>query len=237
MNWSAQARARYFAACMLVASLGCVIYFISPLKTQHRSLLSRHERGFALDGRVRASNHSLLARDDYSCSEDNPCSNHACCGKSGFCGYGPDYCGDGCQADCDAVAECGEFASEKGKKCPLNVCCSEFGFCGTTKDFCNAQCQSNCDSPSLPDGRSSSPVRDKVIVYYEAWYVWNLSIIRAELLAAPAFPSCKSDGSTDFADCCRIDHICFPRASRRGHSGYSSLLLHQELIFPQVCPP
>ncbi|KAI7511872.1 glycoside hydrolase [Hortaea werneckii] len=72
-------------------------------------------------------------------------------------------------ADCDAVAECGEFASEKGKKCPLNACCSEFGFCGTTKDFCNAQCQSNCDSPSLPDGRSSSPVRDKVIVYYEAW--------------------------------------------------------------------
>lgn len=49
---------------------------------------------------------------------------------SNVCGYGPTYCGDGCQSNCDAVAECGQYASPAGKTCPLNVCCSEFGFCG-----------------------------------------------------------------------------------------------------------
>ncbi|KAL2385529.1 hypothetical protein RJZ90_001269 [Blastomyces dermatitidis] len=39
----------------------------------------------------------------------------------GYCGYGPDYCGEGCVSNCDAGAECGEFAkpppggSAKGK--------------------------------------------------------------------------------------------------------------------------
>lgn len=36
---------------------------------------------------------SLVSRgirnDDYSCSESKPCSNGACCAKSGYCGYGP----------------------------------------------------------------------------------------------------------------------------------------------------
>lgn len=67
--------------------------------------------------------------DDYSCSETNACSNGACCGKvQGFCGYGPDYCGttgtspnDACWSNCDATAECGRYASTKGKTCPLNV--------------------------------------------------------------------------------------------------------------------
>ena len=71
---------------------------------------------------------NLTRRDDYSCSHSKPCSNGACCGKSGFCGYGPTYCGDGCQANCDAKAECGQFAQQKGKECPLNTCCSQFGF-------------------------------------------------------------------------------------------------------------
>lgn len=74
----------------------------------------------------------LARRDDFSCGPENPCSNGACCGASGFCGYGPVYCGDGCTSNCDAVAECGQFAVPAGKTCPLNTCCSEFGFCGTT---------------------------------------------------------------------------------------------------------
>ncbi len=76
---------------------------------------------------------SLVRRQDYSCGPGRPCSNGACCGGSGFCGYGPTYCGAGCVSNCGAVAECGQNAVPAGKKCPLNTCCSEFGFCGTTK--------------------------------------------------------------------------------------------------------
>lgn len=82
--------------------------------------------------------------NDYSCGENNPCSNGACCAKSGYCGYGEKYCGktdkspnDVCWSNCDAKAECGRFAEPKGKECPLNVCCSPFGFCGITEEFCH----------------------------------------------------------------------------------------------------
>jgi hypothetical protein len=39
---------------------------------------------------VPASNATLhsLSRRDYTCGPGNPCSNGACCGVSGFCGYG-----------------------------------------------------------------------------------------------------------------------------------------------------
>ncbi|KAK2773012.1 chitinase [Colletotrichum kahawae] len=104
---------------------------------------------------------------DYTCGPDKPCSNGACCGEDGWCGYSPTYCGDGCQSNCDAKAECGEFAATAGQTCPLNVCCFEFGFCGTTTDFCKEGCQSNCEQPK-PSG-SSSDVQQRVIGYWETW--------------------------------------------------------------------
>ncbi|KAH6871039.1 hypothetical protein B0T10DRAFT_417778 [Thelonectria olida] len=119
-----------------------------------------------------AGNCSLFSRaddDPYACNKKKPCSNGACCGKSGVCGYGPDYCGKGCTSNCDAKAQCGKYAAKGETKCPLNVCCSEFGFCGTTSEFCNSKCQSNCGQPSVPSGKSAHPVREKVIAYYEAW--------------------------------------------------------------------
>lgn len=65
---------------------------------------------------------SLLKReDDHTCSASRPCTNGACCGASGFCGYGPTYCGDGCMSNCDARAECGKYASTPNTKCPLNT--------------------------------------------------------------------------------------------------------------------
>lgn len=76
---------------------------------------------------------NITRREDYTCSPDRPCSNGACCGASGNCGYGKDYCGDGCVSNCDAAAECGKHARPSGKRCPLNTCCSEYGFCGTTE--------------------------------------------------------------------------------------------------------
>jgi len=41
------------------------------------------------------------------CSSTSPCT-VGCCGKFGFCGFGPDFCGTGnCTANCDRQAECG----------------------------------------------------------------------------------------------------------------------------------
>ncbi|KAH3510830.1 hypothetical protein KXW24_001888 [Aspergillus fumigatus] len=85
-----------------------------------------------------------------SCSETEECQT-GCCSKAGYCGFGPDFCGDDvCISNCDAVAECGEYAAEPGAKCPLNVCCSQYGFCGTTDEFCGTGCQSGCDPINEP---------------------------------------------------------------------------------------
>lgn len=152
---------------------------------------ARHADALGLeDPSIAFSNASLLRRDDYSCGAGNPCSNGACCGASGYCGYGPTYCGSGCQSNCGATAECGQYASTSGKQCPLNVwsvaarhamstasktdgccSCSQYGFCGTTQDFCDSKCQSNCVlNPSPPGGGSGIPVTsNRVIGYYESW--------------------------------------------------------------------
>ncbi|KAL2752063.1 glycoside hydrolase family 18 protein [Sodiomyces alcalophilus JCM 7366] len=135
------------------------------------------------DARLAARALSTMAadpNDPYSCSEVKPCSNGACCAKTGVCGYGPDACGtngespnDLCWSNCDAHAECGRFAEEPGKKCPLNVCCSQHGFCGMTPEYCNESdnedegCQSNCSQPG--SGGSGGNVQKRVIGYYEAW--------------------------------------------------------------------
>jgi hypothetical protein len=110
----------------------------------------------------------LVPRTDssYSCDKSNPCSNGACCGASGFCGYGPTYCGDGCISNCDAKASCGQYAETPGAGCPLNVCCSQYGFCGTTPDFCGTGCQSGCNQPS--SGKSGGNVQKRIIGYYES---------------------------------------------------------------------
>lgn len=131
------------------------------------------------------SYHSIFRRqtaappaDDYSCSESKPCSNGACCSKkTGYCNYGPEACGpdlgknpspnEVCWSNCNAIAECGQFALPVNKTCPLNVCCSAFGFCGTTSDFCSDTCQSNCKQPDSDN--SNGDVQSRIIGYYEAW--------------------------------------------------------------------
>lgn len=134
---------------------------ITPLATSHISRrLSQPAK--AADG---------LVDGDSSCGPDKPCSNGACCSSDGWCGYGSLHCGDGCQSNCNATAECGQFASEPGVACPLNVCCSEFGFCGTTNDFCKPGCQSNCNQPKPSSSPSDSQKR--IIGYWEAWNTQN----------------------------------------------------------------
>ncbi|KAI0203375.1 glycoside hydrolase [Astrocystis sublimbata] len=109
------------------------------------------------------------AQGDGTCSSTSPCVS-GCCSKSGFCGFGPDYCGKTCVSNCDAVAECGQYAKDSGKSCPLNVCCSQYGFCGTTSEFCDTKCQSGCQAPSKPSCSSSGGTAAKRrIGYYESW--------------------------------------------------------------------
>ncbi|KAF8594968.1 hypothetical protein BDV93DRAFT_122313 [Ceratobasidium sp. AG-I] len=140
--------------------------------------------------------------DDYSCSAAKPCSNGACCGVSGYCGYGPTYCGTGCQSNCTATAECGQYASVPGTKCPLNVCCSQYGFCGTTSEFCDVgqKCQSGCGSPSKPSGSGSSAAQ-RVIGYFESWSgtrpcdQWDPSMISASQITHLNFAFALIDDS------------------------------------------
>ncbi|KAJ5487608.1 hypothetical protein N7530_001908 [Penicillium desertorum] len=122
-------------------------------------------------------NHTLLRRlDPYSCTKDIPCHTEACCGSFfggdvGTCGFGDTFCGSDCASQCDAKPECGMDANPPGKSCPLHVCCSKFGFCGTANEFCDTSkgCQLNCGTASIPPGKSSKDVTNRVIGYYEAW--------------------------------------------------------------------
>ncbi|OBS20320.1 hypothetical protein FPOA_06693 [Fusarium poae] len=115
--------------------------------------------------------------------KDRACPDDSCCGPKGICGYGPDYCGDGCTSNCDAKAMCGEYSEEGEMPCGMNLCCSATGWCGTTEVFCdNADplhktlpCQAGyggCNivsSPSCAKGGGST--NGRTIGYYQSWNV------------------------------------------------------------------
>jgi len=125
----AQTSGRKFSLALLAISL--LISTFAPVT-------SASHYGSFLHGKHRHAKHGtsssarsigdLSRRDDYSCDADNPCSNGACCGGSGYCGYGDTYCGTGCVSNCDAAAQCGKDAATYNATCPLNVCCSQYGF-------------------------------------------------------------------------------------------------------------
>lgn len=103
-----------------------------------------------------------------TCSKETKCTTKACCSKWGNCGYGPDFCENDCQNDCDAKPECGQYAEKGKEECPLKVCCSQFGFCGTTADFCQSDgCQSGCTTPPQKSCDSGRPLLN--IGYYASW--------------------------------------------------------------------
>ncbi|KAH8588883.1 hypothetical protein B0O99DRAFT_664813 [Bisporella sp. PMI_857] len=164
--------------------LTAMVLTVMPLPESVQSQLDFAAKTRAVAETCPTVNFSLVPRgirnDDYSCSESKPCSNGACCAKTGYCGYGPASCGtndispnENCWSNCDAKAECGRYAKTVGQKCPLNVCCSQFGFCGMTEEFCKktddeeTSCQSNCDQPG--SGGSDGDVQSLIIGYYEAW--------------------------------------------------------------------
>ncbi|PWY82995.1 glycoside hydrolase [Aspergillus heteromorphus CBS 117.55] len=112
---------------------------------------------------------NLLVAQEYTCTKSQRCE-RGCCGPiddtgTGNCGFGPDFCGDKCNSDCDRKAECDPGWGTQWSQmstCPLNVCCSKFGFCGTSHDFCGDKV---VVSPQC-NGNSAS---NRTIGYYEAW--------------------------------------------------------------------
>ncbi|KAG6006481.1 hypothetical protein E4U21_007025 [Claviceps maximensis] len=110
----------------------------------------------------------LSVQQQGECSASKLCP-AGCCSSAGYCGYGPEFCGKGCQSTCNRKADCDPgWAGSNGKyskkdKCPLNVCCSKHGFCGYTDEFCEGK-QVKRPSCSVSD----APV-DRVIGYYEGW--------------------------------------------------------------------
>lgn len=147
------------------------LLFVTP--SAHASLLSHHSHS-----RFHQP-HELLKREEYTCSASKPCLNEACCGISGWCGFGPTYCGAGnCTSSCDAKAPCGQYAKVPGTTCPLNTCCSEHGFCGTTQDFCTGKCQSNCVLHPQPLDNKGSGVLSKGERFLEARLISTTYILQ-----------------------------------------------------------
>ncbi|KPM40559.1 hypothetical protein AK830_g5976 [Neonectria ditissima] len=125
---------------------------------------------------------SLEKRGPLYC-KDGECADGSCCGPDSICGYGPDFCGDGCQSLCNATAMCGEYSENADMPCGMNLCCSSSGWCGTTEVFChNADpahntlpCQAGygscsiASSPSCAKGGGST--NGRMIGYYQSWNV------------------------------------------------------------------
>ncbi|KAI0890230.1 chitotriosidase-1 [Annulohypoxylon maeteangense] len=172
---------------LMILSLSVFLYYVIQ-----KNYINEHDFGepriltrsevLAIDTEAEVNalrNVTQIAKRDggnYSCKKGTPCKTYACCGSffggdTGVCGFGPTFCGDDCDSQCDAKPECGQYADPPDKKCPLNVCCSEYGFCGSTPEFCQEGCQSNCvvDPPVPPGGSGITVLNNRIIGYYEAW--------------------------------------------------------------------
>ncbi|KAK9419930.1 hypothetical protein SUNI508_06936 [Seiridium unicorne] len=114
---------------------------------------------------------------------DAPCVDGSCCGPDSKCGYGPDFCGDGCTSQCDATAMCGQYSANNGTiACGMNLCCSWVGWCGTSTDHCIGvndftKCQEGYGACEIirptPCGEDSGTTSGRTVGYYQADNVNN----------------------------------------------------------------
>ncbi|KAL3490749.1 killer toxin alpha/beta [Aspergillus germanicus] len=155
----------------------------------HKALYALHSSSTPIFQNVSGQSANLFARvlqasskHAGACTPSIPCVNGACCRRNLW--ILADECGkDTCISNCDAEAECGQYASPESATCTLNVCCSKGGFCGTTEGerysdhiyivlfgFCGRGCQKGyggCGSVEKPSYASQSMSR--TIGYYEGW--------------------------------------------------------------------
>lgn len=167
----------------LVSAKNVSIY--SPLYAKHSSLTpvfvnstgrTANPLIVALGGDQKLAKRQATTLPTGTCAPGTPCVNGACCGMNGLCGYSPLECSTAtCLSNCNATAECGQYASASSSSCPLDVCCSFFGFCGTTDDFCTTTgtqpCQDGYGScgPVTEPSCSGASVNARTIGYYESW--------------------------------------------------------------------
>jgi hypothetical protein len=92
---------------------------------------------------------AIVGGDFYQCGSQGAgatCPNGMCCGSFGFCGTGPDYCGAGCQSQCD-----GEGGPGGGGGCTVSLTCpgvgaGEISCSGSTCNSYPAELKVQCDS-------------------------------------------------------------------------------------------
>ncbi|KAK4446124.1 hypothetical protein QBC34DRAFT_497070 [Podospora aff. communis PSN243] len=111
------------------------------------------------------------------------CADGSCCGPQGICGYGPDFCGVGCQNNCTAKAMCGQYSANGGTvKCGLDLCCSWGGWCGSTQAHCVGPdqwslCQQGfgkCEVIRPTEyPHDSGTANGRTIGYYQSWNTRN----------------------------------------------------------------
>jgi hypothetical protein len=116
----------------LVLLLSIILYYISMKKNYNGRdsvgsdvLLRRDASVVHLEAETLALRNAsqVLRRADggtYTCKKGKPCKTYACCGSffggdEGVCGFGPTFCGDDCDSQCDAKPECGQFADPPGE--------------------------------------------------------------------------------------------------------------------------
>ncbi|KAK4675336.1 hypothetical protein QC764_0076990 [Podospora pseudoanserina] len=158
----------------------------NPLKlTPHEPLLFEEPVEGSSPDLSRRSEGLSKRRDGPLYCHDGPCIDNSCCGPDNVCGFGPDFCGEGCRSNCNATAMCGEHSEFAEMPCGMKLCCSASGWCGSTESYChNADplrgtlpCQAGYGScyitgpPSCPYGGGSTGGRH--IGYYQSWNVRN----------------------------------------------------------------
>ncbi|KAK4176845.1 hypothetical protein QBC36DRAFT_378170 [Triangularia setosa] len=74
----------------------------------------------------------LSRRDGPLYCHNGPCVDGSCCGPDNVCGFGPDFCGEGCRFNCTATAMCGEHSQLGRMPCGMKLCCSASGWCGVS---------------------------------------------------------------------------------------------------------
>lgn len=130
----AHALAVGIAACMLVLSLNLLApeYHYHPFKVTHSTRRAFQDVPVALAARSDWRVHSTLGKRDALRCDNGECNDGSCCGKNHTCGYGPDFCGDGCISKCEATAMCGEYSENADMDCGMMLCCSAMGWCGVS---------------------------------------------------------------------------------------------------------
>ena len=159
------------AACILVLSLNLLApgNYYHPLKVTHSTRRAFHARKqpsspshfghFNDNSRLQANTfedvsvvlsarsdwrvHRTLGKRDALRCDNGECNDGSCCGKNHTCGYGPDFCGDGCISKCEATAMCGEYSENADMDCGMMLCCSAMGWCGVSSPLTSPRLRSH----------------------------------------------------------------------------------------------